>query len=130
MSLPGAAEKDGRVSGSESFPVTCRLTKRRQFKAVYNEGHRTGTASFTMFGLPGQKGPRIGITVTKKVGNAVRRNRIKRVFREIYRKNRYQLDAKLDLVINAHRGIDITSFHDLEEQFLVSFQRLARGYRM
>ena len=130
MSLPGAEEKAANVSGSESFPTACRLTKRREYLAVYSKGHRTGTYSFTMFGLPGQNGPRIGITVTKKVGNAVRRNRIKRVFREIYRKNRHLLEANLDLVINSHRGIDTTNFLSLQEEFLVSFQRLARGYRM
>jgi len=130
VSLRGAEEKDGNVSGSESFPAACRLTRRRQFLAVYNKGHRTGTFSFTLFGLPSPNGPRLGITVTKKVGNAVRRNRIKRRFREIFRKNRHLLDAKLDLVINAHRGIDASQYRSLEEEFLVSFRRLARGYRM
>ena len=130
MSLRGAEEKDGNVSGSEPFPKACRLTRRRQFLAVYNKGHRTGTFSFTLFGLPSPYGPRLGITVTKKVGNAVRRNRIKRRFREIFRKNRHLLDAKLDLVINAHRGIDASQYRSLEEEFLVSFRRLARGYRM
>ncbi len=86
--------------------------------------------SFTMFGLPNdQDGPRLGITVTRKVGNAVRRNRIKRLFREIFRQNQHQLDAALDLVINAHRGIDTDEFRALESEFLISFRRLARGTR-
>ena len=84
-----------------------------------------------MFGLPNEEGgPRLGITVTRKVGNAVRRNRIKRVFREIFRQNLHQLDAALDLVINAHRGIDTDRFRSLESEFLISFRRLARGTRM
>ncbi len=67
-----------------------------------------------MFGLPNEEGgPRLGITVTRKVGNAVRRNRIKRVFREIFRQNLHQLDAALDLVINAHRGIYTDRFSSL-----------------
>ncbi len=131
MSSPGGAERDGNVSGCNSFPPKLRLTSRRQFQAVYKQGRRTGTASFTMFGLSNdQAGPRLGITVTRKVGNAVRRNRIKRVFREIFRQNLHQLDAALDLVINAHRGIDADGFRNLESEFLLSFRRLARGTRM
>jgi ribonuclease P protein component len=84
-----------------------------------------------MFGLQNDQGsPRLGITVTRKVGNAVRRNRIKRVFREIFRQNLQQLDVALDLVINARKEIDPDRFGALEDEFLAGFRRLVRGTRM
>jgi len=48
---------------------------------------------------------RLGITVTRKVGNAVRRNRIKRLVREWYRLRTYELGSR-DLVVIAKRGIE------------------------
>lgn len=130
MSLPGVGGRDGNASECSPFPPRLRLTSRRQYQAVYKNGRRTGTMSFTMFGLPNdQGGPRLGITVTRKVGNAVRRNRIKRLFREIFRQNLHQFDGALDLVINAHRGIDTDQFRALESEFLITFRRLARGTR-
>ena len=131
MSSQGAAERDGNVSERKPFPPKLRLQSRTQFQAVYKHGRRSGTMSFTMFGLPNDVGfPRLGITVTRKVGNAVRRNRIKRVIREIFRQNLAQLDVALDLVVNAHRGIDADEFRSLEREFLICFRRLARGTRM
>jgi len=128
VSSPGVAGRDGNVSECNRFPRRLRLTNRRQYQAVYRTGRRAGTLSMTVFGLPNAEGcPRLGITVTRKVGNAVRRNRIKRLFREIFRRNTHRLDTDLDLVINAHRGIDTERFRDLESEFLISFRRLARG---
>ena len=54
---------------------------------------------------------RLGITVTRKVGNAVRRNRIKRLVREWFRTRKEQLSG-CDLVVIARRGasdLDLTS---------------------
>ena len=83
--------------------------------------------SFTLFGLPNSAGTcRLGITVTRKVGDAVRRNRIKRRLRDIFRRNRTQLAPGLDLVINAHRAIDVSDAAAIEAEFLRTFGRLAR----
>ncbi|MEM7780798.1 MAG: ribonuclease P protein component [Pseudomonadota bacterium] len=61
------------------------LTKRADFLAA-NRGLRNARAGFVLLTLPnGAKGMRYGITVTKKIGNAVVRNRMKRRFRELLR---------------------------------------------
>lgn len=86
------------------------------------------SSSFTLFGLSNTAGTcRLGITVTRKVGGAVRRNRIKRRFREIFRRNRTALAPDLDLVVNAHRTIDPDNDVRLEAEFLRAFGRLARN---
>jgi ribonuclease P protein component len=125
--LPGAGEKDASGSGADlRFPRACRLTTRRQFLTVYAEGRRVASKSFTFFGLPNSAGTcRLGITVTRKVGGAVRRNRIKRRLRDVFRRNRTQLAPGLDLVINAHVAIDVSDAAAIEAEFMRTFRRLA-----
>ena len=84
--------------------------------------------SFTMFGLPNTTDScRLGITVTRKVGGAVTRNRIKRRFRELFRRHRVEMKPYLDLVINAHKGMVVDDAQGLEDEFVRAFDRLARG---
>lgn len=128
MSLPGAGERDASGSGADRrFPRSCRLTTRRQFLTVYAEGRRVASKSFTVFGLPNSAGTcRLGITVTRKVGGAVRRNRIKRRFRDVFRRNRLLLSPNIDLVVNAHASIDVSDAAAIEAEFLRVFGRLAK----
>lgn len=61
------------------------LTKRADFLAA-NKGLRNARAGFVLLTRPnGGEGVRFGVTVTKKIGNAVVRNRMKRRFRELLR---------------------------------------------
>jgi len=64
---------------------------------------------------------RLGITVTKKVGNAAVRNRIKRMSREFFRLNRHKLKGCWDIVIIAKKeAVDLTSgeaFSSLQNVF-------------
>ena len=80
-----------------------------------------------MFGTPNEAGlARLGITVTKKIGGAVRRNRIKRMIRDIFRRHRHRRPGEFDLVINAHRDLDDRDMARLERDFLDAHRRLAR----
>ena len=67
------------------FPMISVLTKRADFLAA-NKGLRNARPGFVLLTRPNDgKGLRYGITVTKKIGNAVVRNRMKRRFRELLR---------------------------------------------
>jgi ribonuclease P protein component len=133
LSLPVVAEKGGSVSRSDpqahfSFPRTDRLTSRRQFRAVYDQGRRVRGVYVTVFGLPNRLGhSRVGFTVTKKLGGAVKRNRIKRILREIYRLNRLSTVGSLDIVVNAHNSIGNRPASEIESDFLCSVRRLTAG---
>jgi len=136
LSWPGAAGRDGSASPPDrpgrpcGFPRSCRLTSRREFRAVYDNGRRVSCACLTMFALAsGLEQSRIGLTVTRKIGGAVQRNRVKRRLRDIFRRNRARLVPALDLVINVHRPILESSTADLERQFLSCFGRLGRPAR-
>ena len=133
LSLPVVAEKGGSVSRPNfsalfSFPRTDRLTSRRQFKTVYGQGRRVRGRTVTVFGLENRLGRcRVGFTVTRKLGNAVTRNRIKRILREVYRVNRLSTTGSLDLVVNAHASIHERTRQEIESDVVRCVARLTGG---
>jgi ribonuclease P protein component len=89
---------------------------RTDYLAIQNRGRRVAGPNLLLFALAGASsdGPagrqgRIGITVSKKVGNAVVRNRVKRWIRECYRRRRPQFPARLDLVVVARPAAAVAS---------------------
>jgi ribonuclease P protein component len=94
-----------------SFTKADRLLKRREFIALANSGRRIQNEYFIAVFSPGCHGrSRLGITVTKKVGGAVKRNRIKRLVREFFRLNRQSLSGEWDInIIAKYHTADITS---------------------
>jgi len=128
-SLPGAAGRGASACRSDQrFPRSCRLTSRRQYRAVYDRGVRVSCASFAVFALPNDAGTtRLGVTATRKFGGAVRRNRAKRLIRELFRRNRAALPAcALDLVVNAHGAMLGRSYGELEPEWLRLLGQLDR----
>jgi ribonuclease P protein component len=94
---------------------------------VYKNGRRSSTASLTVFGTTNDVGCcRIGLTVSRKVGGAVLRSRVKRLLREIFRLHRQEFEPPMDLVINAHRSVRGRSMRQLEEELLCAFARLVK----
>ncbi len=87
------------------------LKKSREYQIVYSKGTRYTSKNFILYLYERKKdqlGLRLGVTVTKKVGKAVQRNRIKRLIKEVIRLNREKLDIQdVDLVILVKRGINI-----------------------
>ena len=83
-----------------------RILKRNEFVELAKSGRKIQNEHFIVFFAPAQHSrSRLGITVTKKVGKAVQRNRIKRIVREFFRLNRHYLSANWDINIIAKRHI-------------------------
>jgi ribonuclease P protein component len=80
---------------------------------------------------PSETPTRLGITVTRKIGNAVARNRIKRLVREVFRLNRERLPEGLDVVWVAKQQAAQACFADVLEDFeaLVRRPELKTGTR-
>ena len=108
------------MSLGEEFPARLRLRQRRDFLAVTRCGTKHHTRRFLIFvqtGSDPQLAPRIGITVTKKIGNAVQRNWIKRRVRETFRRKQKAFNPGLEMVWIAKRQAKGLSLKQVEEDF-------------
>ena len=95
-----------------------KLRYKWQFQQVYNTGQKKSGKYLVLFYLNSSDLSRLtclGLTVTKKVGNAVVRNKIKRRLRTIFFKNLPELKPGYDLVIIAKRTCVNVSYQDLSD---------------
>ena len=67
---------------------------------------------------------RLGLSVSKKVGTAVKRNRVRRRLKEIFRSSLAGLPGELDLVVSARPAAAEASFEELSEEFLRGMSKL------
>lgn len=67
---------------------------------------------------------RLGISISRKYGNSVKRNRLKRIIKEIYRQFEEDLKQGLDIVITARKSTEIPEFKDLKKEMHFLFRRL------
>lgn len=104
------------------------LTRRADFLAA-NRGLRVARQGFVLLTRPnGGKGLRYGITVTKKIGNAVVRNRMKRRFRELLREAlpAHGLADHDHVLIGRDGGVE-RDFCRLREELAAALKRAAEG---
>lgn len=101
-----------------------RLTRSAQFTAVFNHGKFWANELMVVRAMPnGLEFSRFGIIASKKVGNAVIRNRARRLIREAIRL--IPVKPGWDIVIVARKGIVGTGYRDIEPAF-VSIMNRAR----
>jgi ribonuclease P protein component len=107
------------------FKKTDRILKRREFAELSKTGRRIQNEYFIAYFSPGRYNrSRLGVTVTKKVGPAVKRNRIKRLVREFFRLNRHELSGKWDINIIAKVGAEGLSWGQSHELLQNIFDRM------
>lgn len=96
---------DDRPQADQSFPRELRLRTQGQFDRVYRAklfaADDVLVVNAAASDLPH---PRLGLSVSKKVGTAVIRNRWKRLIREAFRLSRHELPSGLDLVVRPQKG--------------------------
>ncbi len=111
MADPGAPPSQGTEAKArrQTLPRAGRLRRRAEFQAAQTRGRKLHTESFLVFILPrpapapSAEPARLGITVSKKVGNAVTRNRVKRLVREAFRRRRTLFPEGHDVVFVAKK---------------------------
>ena len=90
------------------FPSRCRVRKRVEFLRIQDGGLRVSTPRFVLIlsasAAPHASEPRLGITASRRVGNAVVRSRAKRLIREAFRATRELWPAGIDLVVIVKRA--------------------------
>jgi ribonuclease P protein component len=108
------------------FPKAARLRRRREFLQVQQRGRRLYAGEVLVLALDaGGTRPRIGITVSSKVANAVARNRVKRWVREAFRAVGPDLPA-VDLVVVARKGAPQMGLEGALRALEAAKERLAR----
>ena len=94
---------------------TVSLKKNSQFRFVYNKGKSVANRLLVMIVLRTESGQnRLGISVSKKVGKAVVRNRVRRLIRESYRLSEGCVSAGFDIVVIARAGAKSAAFADID----------------
>lgn len=95
-----------------------KLKKNEDFRSVFRNGIRKEGQYFYLYLAPKQqKSSRIGIIVKKEIGNAVQRNRIKRLLREIFRKRYDDLFSLNDMIVMVKQEILHTRLKEIEDEF-------------
>jgi len=94
------------------------LTASPEFERVYRNGSVYRGRLFSVHALPNTLGePRLGLSVSRKVGTAVKRNKVRRRLKEMFRSSAKRLPSDLDFVISARPAAAEASFEELNEEF-------------
>lgn len=105
---------------NRGFSKAERLLRRPQFERVLNGGRRCRVGRLcTLFSLPNGLGrKRLGIIASRKVGNAIVRNRAKRMIRELFRQNKNRLQDGMDVVVISGKLLPRIPLSELEQKIL------------
>lgn len=116
-------------AGGQRFRPSQRLRTHADFNRPRGLGFKAECAGFLFRLLPPPEGVqerRLGIIASRRVGNAVVRNRAKRLFREIFRKNQEALPPACDILIVVRASYDGQTYAELEERYLKACERARR----
>ncbi len=103
------------------FPKNHRILKKKEFSEILTDGERRKTKHFVLFikKRTHDGKSRLGLIITKKIGNAVVRNRIKRVVREFFRLHYREIasgDNQQDIIFIARRGSEKINLKTLRDE--------------
>lgn len=114
---PIGIDRTPREMGFNTFGKEERIRRRGDFLRISKEGTKYQTDHFRVSICPNSLSHRrLGITVGKRVGPAVKRNRLKRLIREFFRQNKGALPAFSDFVITAKEGAAVLNFWQVSEE--------------
>ncbi len=122
--MTGAARAERESRRGASLPKAARLRTDREYRDVVHKGERTSTPHFTVY--RDDRGPAramIGVSVGKRVGNAVARNRLKRLLREFCRLNADAFPLGSRTAIVARKAWEDPGLADVSAELLPAIAR-------
>ena len=113
-----------------------RLKKNNEFRTVYRRGKSLANNLLVLYTYNNRKNidakngsyNRVGVSVSKKVGNSVVRSRSKRLIMESYRLNEASIKKGFDFIFIARTNIKDRNFHDVEKAMLSLFKKAGLYY--
>jgi ribonuclease P protein component len=116
-------------AAAEKFPRSVRIVRPSDYQNIYKTGYKIHSSHFVLFSRGNDLGHcRLGIPASRKVGGAVVRNRVKRLFREIFRRSQDQIPDRFDMVVNAKSSCGGVHYDDLRLEFLSVVKKIANRY--
>ena len=109
-----------------TFPKSLHLRSPAEFAAVYDARVRESRGPLLIYALPNDLGhPRLGLSTSRKVGTAVRRNRIRRLLREAFRHMQHDFPRGYDLVVvvRPHEPLMLAEYQKILSASVVKLHR-------
>jgi ribonuclease P protein component len=104
-----------------------RIRKKSEFASLYRDGGRLRGRYFTLVFLRNGLGhSRLAVVASRKVGSAVVRNRVKRRFRELFRRNKTLLEESLDIIVITRPESGEAPWPDLRDAYISSMTTILR----
>jgi ribonuclease P protein component len=102
-----------------------RIKKNEDFQKVFKHGKSMANRQFViyMLGQPEEKEFRLGLSVSKKIGNAVTRNRIKRLVRQVFLEEKDSLKTGIDYIVIARKPASEMDYHEVKSSLLHLFRK-------
>ena len=108
-----------------------RLTDSPEFERVYRQGAAYRGRLFSVHAFPNELGtPRLGLSVSRRVGNAVTRNAVRRRLREVFHASLPEVPGSWDLVVSARPESAEAGFDELNQEFARALRKLGESGKL
>ncbi len=110
------------------LPRAARLRTAREFRRVYGRGVRAHGKAIVVVAFERRApGHRLGVSVSKEHGRAVRRNKLKRILREAFRLERPELPGRYDVILIPRKSDDHLQLETVRNELRQLLQKVASG---
>ena len=120
-------DSTGTKTQSQALTWRERLHSRKEFLRIYSRGKRVYTLTQVAYFLENASDRhRLGVTVSRKIGKATVRNRVKRSIRELFRASKQPCPPCFDIVVNAKKAAARASYASLQRDYLRVLGRIEK----